>query len=63
MSETWGESTGRIDRRGFLGAGAGAIAAAAALGDGPPAAAQDRAPRRPSPPSCPSGRWAGRASR
>ena len=41
MSETWGQLTGRMDRRGFLGASAGAIAAGAALGDGPPAAAQD----------------------
>jgi aryl-alcohol dehydrogenase-like predicted oxidoreductase len=32
--------TGRIDRRGFLGAGAGALAAAATLGDAQPAAAQ-----------------------
>jgi uncharacterized protein len=41
MSETWGESTGRIDRRGFLGASAGALAASAALADGLPAAADD----------------------
>ena len=32
--------TGRFDRRGFLGTGAGALAAAATLGDGQPAAAQ-----------------------
>ena len=34
-----------IDRRGFLGAGAGALAVAAAIGQGPSAAAQDAAPK------------------
>src|SRR5262249_38252368 len=34
------DPTGRIDRRGFLGTGAGAWAAAATLGDARPAAAQ-----------------------
>ena len=40
MTEESTDLTGRINRRGFLGTGAGALAAAAALGDGPPAAAQ-----------------------
>src|SRR3954451_11533839 len=54
MSETWGELTGRIDRRGFLGASAGAFAAGAALGDGPPAAAQDTpAPKTTQPATLP----------
>src|SRR3954452_19714148 len=51
MSETWGELTGRMDRRGFLGASAGAIAAGAALGDGPPAAAQDTPPPKTTQPA------------
>src|SRR4051794_25645637 len=40
MREEFTDPTGRIDRRGFLGTGAGALAAAATLGPGRPAAAQ-----------------------
>jgi len=41
MGNEFADLTGRIDRRGFLGTGAGALAVAAAtLGDGQPAAAQ-----------------------
>ncbi len=40
MSENRAIETGEIDRRGFLATGAGALAAAASLGDGQPAAAQ-----------------------
>ena len=40
MSEERANPTGWIDRRGVLATGAGALAAAAALGDGEPAAAQ-----------------------
>ena len=40
MTEESTDLTGGINRRGFLGTGAGALAAAATLGDGPPAAAQ-----------------------
>ncbi len=42
MKEDVTNLTGEIDRRGFLGKGAGAFAAAAALGDGPPG---DKGPR------------------
>jgi uncharacterized protein len=50
MREQPADQTGRIDRRGFLGTGAGALAAAATLGEGPPAAAQTATavlPKRP----------------
>jgi uncharacterized protein len=40
MSEEIADLTGRIDRRGFLGTGAAALAAATILGDGEPAAAE-----------------------
>ena len=40
MTHDSAEDTQRIDRRGFLGAGAGAMAVAAALADGTPAVAQ-----------------------
>ena len=40
MSEEHANLTGQIARRGFLATGAGALAAAATLGDGPPATAQ-----------------------
>jgi aryl-alcohol dehydrogenase-like predicted oxidoreductase len=40
MSHEFTDQSGRIDRRGFLGTGAGALTAAAVLGDGPPAAGQ-----------------------
>ena len=40
MSEDHANLTGQFDRRGFLATGAGALAAAATLGDGEPAAAQ-----------------------
>jgi uncharacterized protein len=40
MSEEFADLTGRIDRRGFLGTGAAALAAATILGDGEPAAAE-----------------------
>jgi aryl-alcohol dehydrogenase-like predicted oxidoreductase len=40
MSADRAYQTGRIDRRGFLASGAGAVAAAATLGDGQPADAQ-----------------------
>src|SRR4029077_2432592 len=42
MSEECADLTGRIDRRGFLVTGAGALAAAAKLADGQPAAAQGK---------------------
>ena len=45
MRDEFADRNGRIDRRGFLGTGAGALAAAAALGNHPAAAAQ--APPRP----------------
>ena len=44
MREQCAELTGRIDRRGFLGTGAGALAAAATLGEGQAAAAQATQP-------------------
>src|SRR5262249_52846351 len=50
MREPPADRSGRLDRRGFLGTGAGALAAAATLGEGPPAAAQTATaavPRRP----------------
>jgi aryl-alcohol dehydrogenase-like predicted oxidoreductase len=40
MREESTDRTGRVDRRGFLGTGAGALAAAATLGNAQPAAAQ-----------------------
>ncbi len=40
MSEEIADLIGRIDRRGFLGTGAAALAAATILGDGEPAAAE-----------------------
>jgi uncharacterized protein len=40
MREEGPDQTGRLDRRGFLGTGAAALAAAATLGDEQPAAAQ-----------------------
>ena len=40
MREELADRTGRIERRGFLGTGAGALAAVATLGDGQPADAQ-----------------------
>src|SRR5262249_17930348 len=40
MKEEIADRTDHIDRRGFLGTGAGALAAAATLGEGPQAAAQ-----------------------
>jgi aryl-alcohol dehydrogenase-like predicted oxidoreductase len=40
MGRDHGDPSGRIDRRGFLGTGAGALAAAASLGSGPPAPGQ-----------------------
>jgi aryl-alcohol dehydrogenase-like predicted oxidoreductase len=40
MRDEFADLTGRIDRRGFLGTGAGALAAAATLGESPTAAAQ-----------------------
>jgi aryl-alcohol dehydrogenase-like predicted oxidoreductase len=43
MREEFADPTGRIDRRGFLGTGAGALAAAATLGGGQPAAAMPAA--------------------
>jgi len=42
MSEECADLTGRIDRRGFLVTGAGAVAAAATLADGQPATAQGK---------------------
>src|SRR5262249_32948352 len=45
MRDEFADLTGRVDRRGFLGTGAGALAAAAALGNRPAGAAQ--APSRP----------------
>jgi aryl-alcohol dehydrogenase-like predicted oxidoreductase len=44
MREQRADLTGRIDRRGFLGTSAGAVAAAATLGEGSPAAAQTTTP-------------------
>ena len=44
MREQPADLTDRIDRRGFLGTGAGALAAAATLGEGQPAAAQATQP-------------------
>src|SRR5436309_2925186 len=49
MREQRADLTGGIDRREFLGTGAGALAAAATLGDGQPAAAQ--APTQPTQPA------------
>jgi len=46
MSEQPADLTGLIDRRGFLGKGAGALGAAAMLGDGPPGDRRRRARRR-----------------
>src|SRR5262249_13386682 len=40
MRDEFADLTGRVDRRGFLGTGAGALAAAAALGNRPAGAAQ-----------------------
>ena len=58
MREERAYLTEGIDRRSFLATGAGALAAAAALGDGQPAAPRARPNKRR---SCPSGRWAVRA--
>jgi aryl-alcohol dehydrogenase-like predicted oxidoreductase len=44
MREQRADLTGPIDRRGFLGTGAGALAAAATLGEGQPVAAQTTPP-------------------
>ena len=63
MREDVADLTGRIDRRGFLGTGAGALAAAATLGRWAAGGRPGRRPRRPKRPSCPSGPWAARASR
>ena len=41
MTEASTELAGRINRRGFMGTGAGALAATAALGDGPPVVAEE----------------------
>ena len=54
---------GPINRRGFLGTGAGALAVASAVGMGRESRCPDGEPRRRSRLYCPSASWVERVSR